>query len=120
MCLSKPVEPGAETDQDAAELQEGEMDIRPSLIANPQAAEAREPREGPLHHPAVAAQLLAALDAAAGDARRNAPLPTRRSAVRGIIALVGVQLGGPPPRAAQRALDRRDRVQHRRQGEAIG
>jgi len=95
------------------------MDIGPPFIPNPQAAEAREPGEGALHHPAVAAQLRAALDLAARDPGRDAPLAARRATMRSIVALVGVQLGGSPPRAPQRLLDRGHGVEHRRQRETV-
>src|SRR5918912_1306880 len=120
LCLSKPVEPVVETDEDAAELQESEMDIRPAFIANPQAAEAREPREGALDYPPVAAQLLAALDPAPSYAGDHPPLPTLGSTVRGIVAFVGVQFGRSPPWSAQGALDRRDRIEQGCQRERVG
>jgi hypothetical protein len=96
------------------------MNIGPALVANPQPAEAREPGPRPLHYPAVAAQLLAALDAAARDARDDAPVTTRGSTMGGIVAFVGVQLGGPSAGTAQRTLDGRDGVQHGRQRQRVG
>ena len=44
------------------------MDVGAPLVAHGQAAEAVEPGQGALDHPAVAAQPLAGVDALAGDA----------------------------------------------------
>ena len=61
-----------------------------------------------------------ALDALAGDAGDDAALAQGGAAVRGVVALVGVQRGGPTARAAARALDRRDRAHQRRQEAVVG
>ena len=96
------------------------MDVGAAFIAKAQAAEAAEPGKGALDHPAMPAQPLATLDAAAGDPRRDPALPTRGPTVRRIVPLVRVQLRGPLAGSPQRPLDRLDRVEQRRQGQAIG
>jgi hypothetical protein len=71
--LERLTQPGqlVEGDEGGAEGGEGEMDVLASLVANDEAAEAVEPGEGPFGDPAVAAELLAAVDAAPGDPRRD-------------------------------------------------
>jgi hypothetical protein len=96
------------------------MDIRPALVANPQAAEAREPRESALDYPPVAAEVLAALNPASSNAWDDGPLTALGPTVSGIVAFVGVQLGGTSPRTAQGALDRWDRIEHGGQRQGVG
>ncbi len=45
------------------------MDVGAALVAHDQTAEAAQPGERALDHPAVAAQFLTGLDPLAGDAR---------------------------------------------------
>lgn len=49
-----------------------------------------------LDHPAMPTQGLMAVDTAAGDARGDPSLAQMLAAAREVIALVGVQLVGPP------------------------
>src|SRR5690242_5671379 len=95
-CLSKPVLPEVEAEQGAAELKEREMDVGASVIAHPQATEAAQPSEVALHAPAVATEALLAFDAPPSNPRRNPAAPTRLPTVTGIIALVCMELVGPP------------------------
>src|ERR1043165_10309353 len=69
------------------------------LVAHPLAAEALLPAQRPLDHPAVAAQLHAALDAAPREPRRDAAPAQFPPQGPVVIRLIGVQL----PRAAARA-----------------
>src|SRR5688500_13828228 len=84
-----------------------------ALVADEQAAVAVQPGEGALGDPPVAAEALARVDAAAGDARDDVPAPERVAAAAEVVRLVGVELRGAPARAARpvaRPLERRDGV----------
>ena len=72
------------------------MDVGAALAADRQAPEAGRPSQGSFDDPAVAAEAIGALDAAAGDARRDRPLATFGSAAAVVAGLVGVE----PLRAA--------------------
>ncbi len=87
-----------------------------SFIADDQAAEPGDPRQGALHHPTVAAQAFAALDASPRDARDDAASSAGTTAAGIIVGLVGVELGGA---AATRLADRRDAVEHLLQHNAV-
>src|SRR5947207_10967874 len=82
-----------EADEGAAEVEEGLMNVAASLVAHRQPPEASQPGEGALHHPAVAAEPLAGVDAFAGDAAGD-PAPSQvAAAARDVVGLVGVQPG---------------------------
>jgi hypothetical protein len=98
---------------------EGLQDIEPPFVADGQAPEAREPCQGALDDPAMAAEALAALDAAPGDPRGDAPSSGGLAAAREVVALVGVELGRPPARAAGAVPDRRHRVDQRGEAPAV-
>src|SRR5688500_17980770 len=87
------------------------MDVVAPLVSDLQPAVAVQPRARSFYDPAVTAQPLARLDAAAGYARRDASL-TRLGPQRGrVVSLVGVQLRGALARAATpAALDRLDGI----------
>lgn len=90
------------------------MDVGAALVADGQAAEAIQPGQCAFDHPAMAPEPLARLDAASGDAWRNAPLTTGGARAREVVALVGVQFGWTPPRSSActtRLPDRHDGVQ---------
>ena len=87
------------------------MDVIAALITDGEAAEAVEPSKGTLDHPAVAAQPVAALDAASRDAGEDAAAAAGLTAGAGVICLVGMQLVGSTPGATSRAPDRRDGVE---------
>ena len=61
------------TDEHATQGEEDLVDVGTASIAHAQAAKAVEPSEGTLDHPAVAAQTLAAILSAPGDARGGMP-----------------------------------------------
>ena len=96
------------------------MDSSPPVIANAQASEAAQPRKRTLRDPAVPAQLLLALDAAARDPRDDVARAALRPAVARVIGFVRIQLRGPLAGAPQGPLAGRHRIQHRRQGERVG
>ena len=71
------------------------MDIRATLPADEEAAQASQPGEGTLNDPAMLAQALAGVDAAASHARFDATSATCSAAKGIVISLVGVEFGGP-------------------------
>lgn len=98
---------------------EGGEDVGAALVADGEAAEAGKPSQGALDDPTVSAQALAALDAAAGDARNDGPPSQRLSAEGEIIALVGMQLDWASSWAARALPDRRYGIDHLLQQLAI-
>jgi hypothetical protein len=89
-----------ESDEAGSEAGEGFVDVRTSLVAHGQPTEAIEPSVRALHHPPVPAQPLAALDAAACDARYNPTRPALVSARFSVVGFVSVQLVRPLSRPA--------------------
>ena len=72
------------------------MDVGAPLVADGQAAEATEPRQGAFHDPAVPTQTLAAVDPAPGDPGLD-PAPAQGLAAAGhVIGFIGVELGRAP------------------------
>ncbi len=76
------------------------MDVGASFITDGKPATASNPRQCAFDHPAMSAQPLAAVDAAAGDPGDDRAATQRRAAARVIVGLVGVQLGGATAKAA--------------------
>ena len=97
-------------DEHAAQAEEGVVDVRPSFVAHAPAPKAVEPGARALDHPAVAAQMPAAVLPAPGDAGDDPACPQRRPAAGKAAALVGVQLLGAEPWPASRSGDGRHRV----------
>jgi hypothetical protein len=95
------------------------MDVVAALVADRKTPEPIEPCDGPFDHPAIAAKLLAAFDAASGDARFDAAPPAGAATEREIVSLVGVQFVRPAARPSAPALDRWDRVEQRLQHLAV-
>src|SRR5215218_73323 len=94
-------------------MQKPEQHLGVPLVADLQAPVAHQPRQRPLHHVAVAAQPIAWLDAAPGDSRGDPTATQRPPAARVVVALVQVELGGPPAGPTPPAvgtLDRRDGI----------
>ena len=89
------------------------MDIGPPLVADGQPPVLAEPGQGALHHPAMATQPLAGVDAFAGDAHPDVALGKRAATARDVVGLVGMQLGRPLAAVAVRLLDRRHGIEHR-------
>ena len=98
---------------------EGLADVGSALIAHGDAAEAGEPSQGALDDPAMTAQAVGAINAATGDARRDAPRAAGQAAGGVIIGFVGMQLGGPAPWPAAALPDRLYRVEHRPEHAAV-
>lgn len=90
-----------EGDEACGEAGESLVDVSAPLVANWQPVEAAEPSMGPLHHLAVAAEPLAAVDAVACDVRRDLACAELPPAGSGIVGLVSVQLVGVSARPAQ-------------------
>ena len=65
-----------------------------ALVADGEAPELVDPGKGALDHPAVLAEMLGAVDAAAGDAGRDGALTQVFAATVEVVALVGVELLG--------------------------
>ncbi len=95
------------------------MDVGAALVADGEAAEAVEPGERPFDDPAVAAEPVAALDPAPGDARFDVAAAATATAAAMVKGLVGVQLVRPAPWSPARPLDRRDGIEHRLQHHAV-
>ncbi len=87
------------------------MHVEPSLIADGEASELVERCEAAFDHPSMAAELLAGLDAAPGDAWFDAPTQAGASAAPMIVGFIGVQLVGSTSRSAALARDGRHSVE---------
>ena len=87
------------------------MDVGATLVADGEAAEAVQPREGALDNPPVLSQPLAAFHATAPDARLDPALVAGTAAAGVIVAFVGVQLARASARSAPFARHGRDRVE---------
>src|SRR5829696_8376168 len=70
------------------------MDVGAAFIANGQTPEAAQPRQRPLHHPAMATQALAGVNAFPRNAHLNVPAPQGCSAARVVVALIRMEFGG--------------------------
>ena len=90
------------------------MDGGPAVVTDAQTAEAVQPGESSFHHPTVSAQPFLRFDTATGYTGHDAPAAQVGPAERIVVALVGVELGGPfsraPPLASnsRHCLDERD------------
>ena len=72
------------------------MNIRPAFVADFQAAKLVQPGQGALDDPAMAAQFLAAVDAAPCDPGQDAMLLQPEPVGAAVIAFIGVQLRRTP------------------------
>ena len=61
-----------ETKHGTGQVQQPLEQVGPSFVADTEAATAEQPRERALHHPSMAAQPLAGVDASPGDSWSNA------------------------------------------------
>ena len=91
------------------------MDVISSLIANLQPTMAIEPGQCPLHHPAVAPEALAGVDAPPGNARSDASLSQGLPTAGEVIGFVRVQLVRSLPRSPSRTFDRFNGIDRRLQ-----
>ena len=113
--LTKPSLDESVADHGRGEMVESLEGVGSLRVADDKAAEAGEPGEGSLDHPAVPAEALAGVEAASGDAWEDAALVTGLAAARNIVGLVGVQLARSPAGPTPALADRRHRVEHRLQ-----
>ena len=111
--LAGPPPDEPEADQAGGEQVEAEQDVEPALVADGEPAEAGEPRQRALDHPAVAAQPLGAVDPAPCYPRDDAPSPGRLATVVVVVPFVRVQLAWPLPRPTGALPDRRHGIQQR-------
>jgi putative spermidine/putrescine transport system substrate-binding protein len=87
-----------------------------ALVANAQAATAKQPGERALHYPAVPTKALARVNASPGYSWGNAARAQRTPQVREVIGLVGVEFGrssARSPRSSSRADDGWNGVEQR-------
>lgn len=91
------------------------MEVGPTLVADPQALELVEPGEGPLYHPASAAEARAVDDTSAGDEGLDPALPQQAAVLVLVVAPVSEEPLGPVARASTTAPDPGYRVQKRDQ-----
>ena len=89
------------------------MNVGAPFIAYFQAAHLAQPRQGPLHDPAVATEPLARLNPAPGDARFHVASPERPAVCPALVGFVGVKFLRAFPRATARPADRLDGVKER-------
>lgn len=102
------------TDQRAAYVQERQMNVGATLIANTQAAVAIEPGERALDHPTMLAESFAALNAAPRDTWRNRTLAQLFAQGLRVIRLISMQLLRTLARSAAPTSDRFNRILLRR------
>ncbi len=86
-----PGEP--EADQGGGEQVERLEDVEPALVADGQPAQAGEPGQRALDHPAVPAEPLGVVDPASCDTWDDAPSAAGAAAAVVVVPFVGVQLG---------------------------
>ena len=108
-----------EADEGARRRGEGPVDVGAALAADREPSEAGEPSQGSFDDPAVAAEAIRALDAAAGDARRDRPLATFGSAAAVVAGLVGVEPLRAATGSAPAVPHARDDVEHGGQHAAV-
>src|SRR4051812_1218095 len=92
-------------------MQEGPVERDAPLVSDRQPPELGQPGERALDDPPMAAKPITTLDAAPCDAALDVAPAARRAAAAVVVALVGVQLGGPAPRPAAGAAQWRDRIE---------
>jgi hypothetical protein len=94
-------------------VQQALEEVGTTFVADGETAVAKQPRQGPLDLPAVTAQPLAGLHAAASDPRADPTTTERPSAGRIVVAFVAVQLDralAGPPGASSRPDNRWDGI----------
>lgn len=98
---------------------EGCEDVGAPFVADGDPAEASEPCQGALDHSPVAAQALAAFDAATGDPGNDGAFAQGAPTVGEIVPLVGVQFGGATAWSAGALADGRHGIDQRLQELAV-
>src|SRR5665647_3631549 len=94
----------AEADDAAGQGEERLVDVGAALVADQQAAEAVQPGDAALHHPALATAARAVLDPATADLRPGPPLADLSAVTVVVVAAVGEQASGTSPRLRPRPL----------------
>jgi len=95
------------------------MNIGPPLVADGQPAEAVEPGERTLHHPAVTAAARARVDPLARDADADVALAQGTATAGNVVGLVGVQLGRALAPPSIGLLDRGHGIEQIREDGAV-
>lgn len=95
------------------------MDVKAPLVADSEASVASHPCEGPLDDPSMAAEFLAAINTASGNARCDASATASSVAAPMVIGFVGVQLVRSAPWAASLARNRRHRIEQLLERDAV-
>jgi hypothetical protein len=102
-------------DEAAGEFEERFVDVGSPFPSDPQASEAVQPRETPLHDPAVGAQARAVPRTAAGDRGHNPASADLIAVDVMVVAAVSEQRVRLAAGTADSTTDRRDRVEQRQQ-----
>ena len=105
----------AEADQAAAEREHRFVHLGAALVADEQALELVQVREGALDDPPNAAEAGAVLGAAASDHRPDPARPNKAAVLVEVVAAVCDQLIGSPAWPADDTRDGRDPVEQRDQ-----
>jgi hypothetical protein len=106
----------AQAEQSAGKVEQPLEEVHPPLVADAEAAAAEQPGEAALDHPAVPPEPLTGVDSPTGNPRQDATRSQRTAEGRGVVCLVGVQLGralAGPSWFSSWPDDRRDRVDQR-------
>lgn len=91
------------------------MKVGPTFVADPESSELVGPGEGPLDHPAGAAETGAVRNPATGDEGLDAAFPQHAAVPVVVVAPVGEESLGPVTWAPTHAPDARYRIQQRDQ-----
>ena len=97
-------------DEDAAEGQEGFVDVQATLITDPQASEPVQPTDRAFDDPTDLAQAAAVVAVSSWDAGGGADVLERLAVEVAVVGAVGVEFIEAVARGAGFALDRRDVV----------
>ena len=100
-------------------MMEGLEDVGAAFVADDDPTISGEPGQAPLDHPAVSPKTLGAVDPAPCDPRLDGAPAQRLSALREVIALIGMELGRPSLRSADAVTDWRHSIDHCRKELAI-
>lgn len=95
------------------------MDVGPPLVADRQPPISVQPRQGALDHPAVPAQPLAGLDPPPRDPHRDVAGAQELAAARGVVRLIGMELGRAFAPAARRRADQWHGIDQVREHHAV-
>ena len=99
--------------------EESAMDLGTAFVADDQAPELVDPCEGPLHDPSVLSEAAAAFDASPCNAGRDGAGAQVAAAAIEVVALVGMELGGPFAGPAVLLVHRMDGIDNIGQRHAV-